>query len=91
MSASTHSNDVPAIGIIGGSGLYDIDGFSDREELSVSTPFGDPSDKIIAGTLQVATDGALGDFANDVEINEATFAATAGFASARAQQANPYS
>jgi 5'-methylthioadenosine phosphorylase len=41
----------PAIGIIGGSGLYDIEGFSDREELSISTPFGDPSDKIITGTF----------------------------------------
>jgi len=41
----------PAIGIIGGSGLYDIEGFSDREELAVSTPFGDPSDKIISGTF----------------------------------------
>ncbi len=51
MSELTHSSDLPAIGIIGGSGLYDIDGFSDREELSISTPFGEPSDKIISGTL----------------------------------------
>jgi len=41
----------PAIGIIGGSGLYDIDGFSDREEIEMNTPFGPPSDKIIGGTL----------------------------------------
>jgi len=41
----------PAIGIIGGSGLYDIEGFSDRQELTVTTPFGDPSDKIISGTF----------------------------------------
>ena len=41
----------PAIGIIGGSGLYDIDGFSDREEIEMDTPFGPPSDKIIGGTL----------------------------------------
>ncbi|TLD68240.1 S-methyl-5'-thioadenosine phosphorylase [Phragmitibacter flavus] len=39
----------PAIGIIGGSGLYDLDGFSDREELEVETPFGMPSDKIVSG------------------------------------------
>lgn len=40
----------PAIAIIGGSGLYDIEGFEDREEIEVSTPFGDPSDKIVSGT-----------------------------------------
>ncbi len=43
-SAST-----PAIGIIGGSGLYDLDGFANRQELEISTPFGPPSDKLIAG------------------------------------------
>ena len=31
------------IGIIGGSGLYDMAELTDREEKSVSTPFGDPS------------------------------------------------
>jgi len=41
----------PAIGIIGGSGLYDIEGFSDREEIEIHTPFGPPSDKIIGGTF----------------------------------------
>ena len=41
----------PAIGIIGGSGLYDIEGFSDREEIEIETPFGPPSDKIISGYL----------------------------------------
>ena len=40
-----------AIGIIGGSGLYEIDGFEDREEIEISTPFGEPSDAIIGGTL----------------------------------------
>jgi len=39
----------PAIGIIGGSGLYDLDGFYNRQELEISTPFGPPSDKLIAG------------------------------------------
>lgn len=37
------------IGIIGGSGLYDLEGLTDREEIAVTTPFGDPSDKIISG------------------------------------------
>ncbi len=40
----------PAIGIIGGSGLYDIEGFSDRQEIEVETPFGAPSDLIVSGT-----------------------------------------
>jgi 5'-methylthioadenosine phosphorylase len=41
----------PAVGIIGGSGLYEMDGFTSREKLSVTTPFGAPSDVIIGGTL----------------------------------------
>jgi 5'-methylthioadenosine phosphorylase len=39
------------IGIIGGSGLYDMAELSDREEKSVSTPFGDPSGPYVIGTL----------------------------------------
>ena len=41
----------PAIGIIGGSGLYDIEGFEDREEFGVETPWGLPSDVITGGML----------------------------------------
>jgi 5'-methylthioadenosine phosphorylase len=40
-----------AIGIIGGSGLYQIEGFSDPEEQSVETPFGPPSDMIVGGKV----------------------------------------
>ncbi len=40
----------PAIGIIGGSGLYDLEGFEGRQEIEVITPFGNPSDKIVTGT-----------------------------------------
>jgi len=40
------------IGIIGGSGLYKMEGLTDVEEIKVSTPFGDPSDAIIVGTLE---------------------------------------
>ncbi len=40
---------IPAIGIIGGSGLYEIEGFTSKEELHVPTPFGEPSDRIISG------------------------------------------
>lgn len=39
----------PAIGIIGGSGLYEMDGLSEGRELRLETPFGDPSDHIFAG------------------------------------------
>lgn len=41
----------PAIGIISGSGLYDIEGFEGRTDIEVSTPFGPPSDKIVSGTF----------------------------------------
>lgn len=39
------------IGFIGGSGLYDIEGLTDRREVEVTTPFGDPSDSIVTGSL----------------------------------------
>jgi 5'-methylthioadenosine phosphorylase len=39
------------IGIIGGSGLYDMAELTGREEKSVSTPFGDPSGPYVIGTL----------------------------------------
>ncbi|MDZ4289355.1 MAG: S-methyl-5'-thioadenosine phosphorylase [Prosthecobacter sp.] len=40
----------PAVGIIGGSGLYDFEGFEGREEVQVDTPFGQPSDALVSGT-----------------------------------------
>ena len=40
------------IGIIGGSGLYDMAELTDREEQSISTPFGDPSGPYVLGTLR---------------------------------------
>ena len=39
------------IGVIGGSGLYDMPGLLDREELAVDTPFGSPSDDFVLGTI----------------------------------------
>ena len=39
------------IGIIGGSGLYQMPGFADAREVQQHTPFGDPSDAYILGTL----------------------------------------
>jgi 5'-methylthioadenosine phosphorylase len=41
-----------SIGIIGGSGLYDMAELTDREERRVTTPFGDPSDPYVIGTLR---------------------------------------
>jgi 5'-methylthioadenosine phosphorylase len=40
------------IGIIGGSGLYDMAELTDREEQRVTTPFGDPSGPYLLGTLR---------------------------------------
>ncbi len=41
----------PVIGIIGGSGLYDIDGLEDKEWRHVPTPWGEPSDQLLFGRL----------------------------------------
>lgn len=41
----------PIIGVIGGSGLYEIEGLTDVKEVRLETPFGDPSDVYITGTL----------------------------------------
>jgi 5'-methylthioadenosine phosphorylase len=40
------------IGIIGGSGLYNMAGLTDVTEESISTPFGEPSESIVLGTLE---------------------------------------
>ncbi len=40
------------IGIIGGSGLYDMAELTDREEVTLVTPFGDPSGPYVLGTLR---------------------------------------
>lgn len=39
------------LGVIGGSGVYDIEALQDVEQVRVSTPFGDPSEEIVIGTL----------------------------------------
>ena len=39
------------IGIMGGTGLYDIEGMTDIEEVDIETPFGKPSDRIVVGRL----------------------------------------
>src|SRR5258707_12944412 len=40
------------IGIIGGSGLYQMPELTDIDEIELETPFGKPSDKFILGTLE---------------------------------------
>ncbi|NJD67754.1 MAG: S-methyl-5'-thioadenosine phosphorylase, partial [candidate division NC10 bacterium] len=40
------------IGIIGGSGLYDMEGLEGVEERQIETPFGAPSDAYIVGSLE---------------------------------------
>ena len=43
------------IGIIGGSGLYKMDALKNVKEVKLETPFGDPSDAFIVGTLEDTT------------------------------------
>jgi len=41
----------PVIGVIGGSGLYELEGLQNVEEVRLQTPFGEPSDAYITGNL----------------------------------------
>ena len=41
----------PKIAFIGGSGRYNIDGMENRREVTVETPFGDPSDAVVVGEI----------------------------------------
>ena len=40
------------IGILGGTGLYEIEGFKNKREVRIRTPFGDPSCAYVVGTLE---------------------------------------
>ena len=40
------------IGVIGGSGIYNIDGLENRKQNRVESPWGIPSDEILTGTLK---------------------------------------
>jgi 5'-methylthioadenosine phosphorylase len=44
-------NEPPAIGIIGGSGLYQMEELRDSTEHKIETPFGPPSDRLVGGKL----------------------------------------
>ncbi len=43
----------PVIGVIGGSGVYDIDGLENTRWEKVSSPFGEPSDELLIGDLEM--------------------------------------
>jgi len=43
--------EAPAIGVIGGSGLYQLEGLSEIREFAVETPYGSPSDVLVTGIL----------------------------------------
>ena len=45
----------PTLGFIGGSGLYDMEGLTNKRELEVDTPYGKPSDMIATGELEGVT------------------------------------
>ena len=47
----THPGTPPVIGVIGGSGVYDIDGLSNTRWEKVASPFGEPSDELLFGEL----------------------------------------
>src|SRR5437660_4627926 len=51
-SKSAKSATRATIGIIGGSGLYAMSGLTNAREIRVKTPFGEPSDGIVLGTLE---------------------------------------
>ncbi len=48
---STAQSSAPVIGIIGGSGIYEIEGLRNTRWRAISTPFGDPSDELHFGDL----------------------------------------
>ena len=48
---SAKKSEAPAIGIIGGSGLYQIEGLRDTAEHNIDTPFGRPSDILVGGKI----------------------------------------
>ena len=53
------------IGVIGGSGVYDIDGLRDAEWQELDSPWGKPSDALLTGTL----DGVRMVFHGDAEVS----------------------
>ena len=50
-SARAKSSEIE-VGVIGGSGLYSMNGLTGTREIRVKTPFGDPSDAFVVGTVE---------------------------------------
>jgi 5'-methylthioadenosine phosphorylase len=48
---ANHASVPPMLGIIGGSGIYDVEGLSDVRWEAVDTPYGSSSDELMFGTL----------------------------------------
>ena len=51
MASKSNSRPSHRIGIIGGTGLYGIEGFTNQKWVKVKTPFGSPSDDFLTGRL----------------------------------------
>jgi 5'-methylthioadenosine phosphorylase len=51
MTGAAEPGTPPTLGILGGSGVYDIDGLTDMRWQRVETPFGEPSDELMFGNL----------------------------------------
>lgn len=51
-TAKAENLNLASIGIMGGTGLYEIEGLKDVREIRLETPFGDPSDPFILGALE---------------------------------------
>jgi len=49
---SKRANTQAEIGIMGGSGLYSMNGLTKTKEVQVTTPFGEPSDRVVLGMLE---------------------------------------
>src|SRR5678815_1473967 len=51
MSGSSAAASGIVVGVIGGSGLYEIEGLTDVQRVKIDTPFGAPSDEYLTGRL----------------------------------------
>jgi len=52
MDETDRRGEAHVVGVIGGSGLYELEGLTEVREVQLKTPFGDPSDVLITGVLQ---------------------------------------
>ena len=53
--------------IIGGSGLYDLEGIQDVQSVDISTPYGQPSDSIMVGSLDGVNVLSFQDMEEDIK------------------------